>query len=158
MSGQPLDPATKRRWDKAKRYLRLFLVDTPAANKLILGQENSDEMLTFALEMAISDWNSTNPLISPVTMGNYPSLYLLMHGAVIQIMKSQGIVQTRNQLSYQAGGSSFSRHDKGPAYQSWAVNFANEYEVKKRNIKMHCNVARGWGGANSEYDRIGYAW
>jgi hypothetical protein len=38
------------------------------------------------------------------------------------------------------------------------VNFANEYETKKRNIKIQQNIERGWGGVNSEYDWIGYAW
>jgi len=146
------------RQERAKRYLRLFLRDTPELNRLIRKEESDDEMLLFCLEMTISDWNSTTPLIRQVDIGNYPSLYLLMHGSVIQVMKSQGIFQSRNELNYSAGGSSFIRANKTNYYMAWMTNFVNDYEVKKRNMKMQLNIAGGWGGVNSEYDRIGYAW
>lgn len=158
MACEPLDAESFKRLTKARRYLRLFLRDTAQLNRLILREESDDEMLDFAIEMAISDWNSSSPILPPVSIGTFGSLYLLMHGAAIQILKSQGILQARNQLSYNAGGSSFSRHDKSAMYQAWATNFANEYEMKKRNLKIHCNIERGYGGFNSEYDMIGYAW
>lgn len=153
-----MTPEQMERMNKAKRYLRLFLLDTPALNRLILKEESDDEILTFAIEMAISDWNSSAPILPPVNIGNFGSLYLLLHGAAIQVLKSQGLLQARNQLQYSAGGSSFSRHDKSPMYQSWMINFANEYEVKKRNMKIHINIERGWGGVRSDYDMIGYVW
>lgn len=146
------------RMEKAKRYLRLFMMDTPELNRLLRTKESDDELLTFAIEMAISDWNSTTPLIGSKDIGNYPSLYLLMHGAAIQLLKSQGLRQARNELNYSAGGSSFVRANKSNYYMSWMVNFANEYETKKRNMKVQQNISRGWGGVNSEYDWIGYAW
>lgn len=115
-------------------------------------------MLDFAIDMTVSDWNSTMPPVGNVSLLNYPSLYLLMHGAAIQIMKSQGIYQSRNELNYSAGGSSFVRANKTNYYMAWMTNFANEYAMKVRNIKIAQNVAAGWGGAASEYDFIGYAW
>jgi hypothetical protein len=153
------DELSRKRLDKAKRYLRLFLQDTPALNRLIRKEESDDELLVFAIEMTMSDWNSTNPLVGQVcTLAQYPSLYLLMHGAAIQIMKTQGILQARNQLNYSAGGSNFMRSDKSGIYMQWLTTFVNDYETKKRNIKIHINITRGWGGMHSEYDRIGYAW
>jgi hypothetical protein len=146
------------RWDKARKYLRLFLQDTPQLNRLIGKEESNAELLDFALEMAISDWNSTMPPLPSVGMANFPSLYLLMHGAVIQVMKTQGLYQSRNELNYSAGGSSFLRANKTNYYMAWMTNFANEYEMKKKNLKLAQNIARGWGGVNSEYDRIGYSW
>jgi hypothetical protein len=143
---------------KAKRYLRFFTLDTPELNRLIKKYESNDELLTFSIEMAISDWNSTTPVLGLVDIGNYPSLYLLMHGSVIQLLKSQGLYQSRNELNYSAGGSSFVRANKTSYYMQWMTNFANEYEAKKRNLKVQQNVERGWGGVNSEYDRIGYSW
>jgi hypothetical protein len=144
--------------ERAKRYLRLFLRDTPETNRLIRKQESDDAMLLFALEMTISDWNSTSPFIDRVDINNYPSLYLLMHGAVIQILKTQGIYQARNELSYQAGGSSFMRFNKSAPYMNWMINLANDYETKKRNMKIAKNIQNGWGGVASEYDRLGYSW
>jgi len=144
--------------EKAKRYLRLFMLDTPALNRLIRKEESDDELFTFAIEMAISDWNTTTPVMGRTDIGSYPSLYLLMHAAAIQLLKSQGLYQARNELNYSAGGSSFLRANKSNYYMQWMVNFANEYEAKKRNLKIQQNIGRGWGGVNSEYDRIGYSW
>lgn len=149
---------TTRRLEKAKKYLRLFLRDTAELNRLLLKEESDDEMLIFALEMAIDDWNSTAPMTKVYHIGNFPSLYLLMHAAAIQILKSQGIYQSRNELNYQTGGSSFMRANKTNYYMTWATNFANEYELKKRNYKIFRNIEGGWGGVNSEYERLGYVW
>ncbi len=156
MSTQP--QAVTKRMDKAKKYLRLFLLDTPALNRLTRKEESDNEILTFAIDMAISDWNSTTPMIGPVDIGNFPSLYLLMHGAAINVLKSQGLLQARNELNYNTGGSSFVRSNKTKYYQSWFINFSNEYELKKKNMKIQQNIERGYGGVVSEYDRIGYTW
>jgi len=146
------------RMERARRYLILFLRDTAQLNRLIRKEESDKELLTFAIEMTISDWNSTSPFIDRVDICNYPSLYLLMHGAAIQILKSQGLYQARNELQYQAGGSSFMRFNKSSYYMNWMINLSNDYEVKKRNMKIAKNIIGGWGGVASEYDRIGYAW
>lgn len=154
----PRRPEDTRRFDKARKYLRLFMRDTPQMNRLLLKEESDDELLSFAIDMTISDWNSTTPMISRVDIGNFPSLYLLMHGGAIQLLKSQGILQARNELNYNTGGSSFMRSNKTNYYQSWMINFSNEYEMKKRNMKIQQNIAGGWGGVASEYDQIGYSW
>lgn len=152
------DPSATDRMNKARRYLRLFMLDTPALNRLIRKEESNTELFDFAIEMAISDWNSTTPVLGYTSIANYPSLYLLMHAAAVQLLKSQGIYQARNELNYSAGGSSFLRSNKSNYYMQWMINFANEYETKKRNLKIQSNINRGWGGVASEYDRIGYSW
>lgn len=151
-------PEATRRMEKAKRYLKLFLRDTPQLNRLIKKAESDDEMLEFAIEMTISDWNSTPPIIGNHTILTFPSLYMLMLGAATQLLISQGILQARNELSYTAGGSSFMRSNKSNYYMQWSLNLDNKYQLQKRNIKIQRNVSNGWGGVNSEYDRIGYAW
>lgn len=146
------------RMERAIRYLTLFMRDTPQFNKLIRKEESDKELMQFAIEMTISDWNSTSPFIDQIDINNYPSLYLLMHGAAIQLLKTQGVLQARNELNYQAGGSSFTRFNKTNYYMNWMINFANDYEVKKRNMKIAKNITGGWGGVASEYSKIGYAW
>lgn len=147
-----------RRMAKARKYLRLFLRDTPELNRLIRREESTDEDLLFYIDMAIDDWNTTAPVLSMYDISNFPSIYLLMHAAAIQALKSQGLQQARNELNYQSGGSSFVRSNKSGIYQSWMINFSNEYEMKKRNLKIYQNVGRGWGSVSSEYERIGYSW
>jgi hypothetical protein len=147
-----------RRFEKAKKYLRFFLRDTPELNRLIRAEESDDGMLEFAIDMAIDDWNFTTPMLRPYTIEDFPSIFMLMHGAVIQVLKAQGLYQARNELTYQAGGSSIVRSNKSGIYQSWLINFSNEYELKKRNIKIQQNIEGGWGGVASEYSNIGYTW
>lgn len=154
----PQNPTATRRQEKAKKYLRLFLRDTPQLNRLINKEESNEELMQFALDMAIDDWNSTTPVIGRYTIENFPSLYLLMHSATIVILKSQGLYQARNELQYNTGGSSFIRSNKSNYYLTWLTNFSSEFELKKRNLKIQYNINRGWGGVNSEYDIIGFWW
>lgn len=143
--------------EKARKYLRLFLMDTEELNRLIRGKEMDDDRLDLAIELTLSDWNTTTPVIGRVNIGNFPSLYLLLHGAAIQCLKMGGLWQTRNELTYNSGGSSFVRANKTPYYQSWIQNFASEYEAKKLNYKIQRNVEGAYGdGFHSEYDLIGY--
>lgn len=154
-----LDPITLSRLEKTREYLRLFLMDTEELNRLLRRKEIDDRRLDLAIQLAISDWNTTTPLIGSVSIGNFPSFYLLIHGAAIQCLKMAGLYQSRNELTYNSGGSSFIRSNKTAYYQSWIQNFSSEYEVKKQNIKIQQNVVGGYnGGFHSEYFLIGYDW
>jgi hypothetical protein len=147
------------RLEKGREYLRLFLMDTEELNRLLRRKEIDDKRLDLAIQLVISDWNSTTPLIGRVTISNFPSLYLLIHGAAIQCLKMAGLYQSRNELTYSSGGSSFVRSNKTAYYQSWIQNFSAEYETKKLNIKIQQNVETAYGGGfHSEYFLIGYDW
>lgn len=142
-----------------KKYLRYFTMDTPELNRLIRGKEIDDDRLEFAIVMTLSDWNTTTPLINRVDILTFPSLYLLMHGAAIQCLKMAGLYQSRNELTYNSGGSSFIRANKTAYYTKWISLFAAEYEAKKLNMKIFQNIAGGFGeGFSSEYSVIGFDW
>lgn len=154
-----LTPREITRLEKGREYLRLFLMDTEELNRLLRRKEIDDKRLDLAIQLVISDWNSTTPLIGRVNIGNFPSLYLLIHGAAIQCLKMAGLYQSRNELTYSSGGSSFVRSNKTAYYQSWIQNFSAEYETKKLNIKIQQNVETAYGGGfHSEYWLIGYDW
>ena len=154
-----MPPLEQERLKKARKYLRLFTMDTPELNRLIRGNEIDEDRLELAIILTISDWNTTTPLIGSVTLGNFPSLYLLLHGAAIQCLKMAGMYQSRNELTYSSGGSSFVRANKTPYYQSWIQNFASEFEAKKLNYKIQRNIEGSYGkGFGSEYDLIGFDW
>ena len=143
--------------EKCKEYLRLFLMDTEELNRLLRRKEIDDKRLDLAIQLCISDWNTTTPRIGVVTVGNFPSLYLLIHGAAIQCLKMAGLYQSRNELTYSSGGSSFVRANKTAYYQSWIQNFSSEYETKKLNLKMQQNIESAYGGGfHSEYWAVGF--
>ena len=144
---------------KMRRLLRLFLNDTPELNRLIRKQESNDEKLDLAILLAIDDFNITTPLLSAYTILNFPSIYLLMYGATIQVLRSAGLLQSRNELAYSSGGVSVRIFDKTQLYQSWIAQFVADYERKKSNMKIAFNVANALaGGVASEYSILNYFW
>lgn len=156
MATSVMDERAKEKMDKARKYLRLFLNDTPELNLLLKDYETPPERIEFCIEMAISDWNVTAPIFRPITIAQYPSLYLLMHGAAIQALIGAGLFQTRNSLAYSSGGSSFQRFGKANEYLAWIQNFRAEYEAKKKEFKVSKNIAQGWGGANGLFSDYYY--
>jgi len=144
---------------EARRLLRLFLNDTPELNRLIRMQESDDTKLDLALLLAVDDYNITAPLLGSVTVANFPSLFMLIYGASIQVLRSAGLLQSRNELAYSSGGVSVRIFDKTQLYQSWIAQFVAEYELKKRNFKMAQNInAALSGGVSSEYSILNYFW
>lgn len=134
-------------------------MDNEEMNRLLRRKEIDDDRLQFALELTISDFNSTTPVSKKYNFANFPSLYLLIHGGAIQCLKMAGLYQSRNELAYSAGGSSFVRSNKTGLYQSWIQMFAADYESKKINLKIQSNVENAYGGGLlSEYDLVGYDW
>jgi len=145
--------------ERARRYLRLFLNDTPKLNRLIRKEESTDEKLDLAILLAIDDYKITPPPLGIVSVENFPSIWLLLYGATIQVLRSAGLLQARNELVYQAGNVSVRIYDKGPAYQSWIENFRQEYEEKKRTFKISLNIASAMGGGvQSEYANLMAYW
>lgn len=149
----------KERMKKAKKYLRLFTMDNEDMNRLLRKKEIDDERLELAIILTLSDWNTTTPVLGTTTIGNFPSLYLLLHGGAIQCLKMAGFYQSRNELTYSSGGSSFVRANKTAYYQSWLQNLSSDYEAKKLNYKIQKNISGAYGdGMFSEYNQIGYDW
>lgn len=147
------------RMKKAKKYLRMFLMDNAEMNRLLRREEIDDDRLELAILLTISDWNTTTPVIGKTDIMNFPSLYLLLHGGAIQCLKMAGFYQSRNELTYSSGGSSFVRANKTPYYQSWIQNLASDYEAKKLNFKIQKNIESAYSdGIFSEYSMIGYDW
>jgi len=154
-----LTPLEASRKEKALEYLRLFLMDNEQLNRLLRRKEIDDKRLDLALMLTISDWNTTTPLLNPVGYGTFPSLYLLIHGATVICLKMAGLYQSRNELTYNSGGTSIVRSNKTSYYQSWIQNLASDYEAKKLNFKIQQNVEGAYnGGFHSEYEAIGYDW
>ena len=154
------DPTTaEKRQAEARRLLRLFLNDTPALNRLIAREESDDPKLDLAILLAIDDWNISPPPLGIVDITTYPSLWLLIYGATIQVLRSNGLLHSRNDLPYSSGGVSVRLWDKTALYQSWIAQFSQEYERKKVNFKMAMNIANSLAsGVQSEYWTISRYW
>jgi hypothetical protein len=134
--------------------VRTKLRDFPELNRLIEGKETSDREIALALAEAVDDFNTTPPLIESYTIENFPSPSLLVRGALINVLESVGLLQTRNQMSYSDGqGIQVSVSDKTPMLMQWLTLFMNQYEQKKLRLKKALNLKGALNGSAvpSEY-------
>lgn len=149
-------PSASARMNEIVAMIRLFLRDFPEFNRLIKGEETSDRMIAWAVVDALDDWNSTPPFIGTISLTNFPSISLLREGAVIRILQSVALLQTRNHLSFTDGGISVSVSDKAPLLMQWVSMFQQSYETKKSKMKASINIELAMGGVGtlSEYFMI----
>lgn len=146
-------PQASARMNEVVAMIRLYMRDFPELNRLIKGEETSNRMIAWAVIDALDDWNSTPPFIGNASIERFPSISLLREGAVIRILESVGLLQTRNQLSYSDGGITVSVSDKAPLLLQWISLFRSSYEDKKHRMKSSMNIEMAMGGAGtfSEY-------
>lgn len=133
--------------------IRMYMRDHPHLNRLTVGEETSNRMIAWAIIDTLDDWNSTPPFIGDASLTSFPSISLLREGAVIRILESVGLLQTRNQLSYSDGGISVQVSDKAPLLLQWIQLFRGSYERKKDRMKASMNIEQGMAGTGtfSEY-------
>ena len=135
--------------------IRLYLNDYPEANRLLRTEESSNAKIHLAVAMVLSDWNGSDPNRRSYTSDNFPSTKLLIDGAVINLLRMAGIYNSRNKLSYSAGGLSVQLHDKGQEYMAWINSLKQEYEVSKisllRKMNLSAALGSGAGGVVSDY-------
>lgn len=130
--------------------VRLYMRDFAESNRLIRREETTDIMLDLHRELAIEDFNTT-PHVTNYKLKTFPSMYLLLIGTVIQVLRSAGILQSRNRLNYNDGGISVAVSDKAGDYQGWISSMLNEYERKKRELKIAINLTGAFGNVPSEF-------
>tara|TARA_B100000131_G_scaffold166520_1_gene160974 strand:- start:228 stop:761 length:534 start_codon:yes stop_codon:yes gene_type:complete len=137
--------------------IRAKLRDFPELNRLIEGHETSDREIAFAIMEAIDDFNTTPPLIGSYSLENFPSTSLLIRGAIINVLESVGLLQTRNQMNYSDGqGVQVGVSDKTPMLMNWINLYTNQYEQKKFRLKQALNLGGALNGTAvpSEYALI----
>jgi hypothetical protein len=135
--------------------VRAKMRDYPELNRLTDGKESSDREIAMALLLALDDYNNTPPLLDRATLVNFPSKSLLIDGAIIQLLESLGLLQTRNQMQYSDGqGVVSSVSEKPQMIMQWLNLFKGTHEQKKLRVKMAINLNGALGfqtGTDSEY-------
>lgn len=143
--------------DILRGHVRTFLRDFPANNNTIAGEESSNHEIDFAILMALDDFNlATVPLIGVFDLASFPSLSLLVQGATIWVLRSAGILSSRNFLNFNSGGISAVIADRTAAYQAWINQLMADYETKKASVKMFMNVRQGYGSVVTPYSGLAY--
>ncbi len=138
------------------RQVRTYMKDFPEYNRLIPKEEATDEQIRLAIELTVDDFNKTPPQTGTFYVNTFPSAYLLLMGSVLQLLQMEGLLQSRNKATYNVGQVTFNVSDKTPEYQNWIVNFRQEYEMKKADLKKYLNADSGYGEVPSEYAGTDY--
>lgn len=132
--------------------VRTFLRDTAKQNELRGIDETDDKIIKLCINMAISDWNTTPPLLSPVGLEDFPKFDWLIVCTAMFVLQSAGVLQYRNELPFTDAGTTVNVWSKGPAYFNTAGFWAQQCEKQKVAYKVALNYSRTFGIARtSEY-------
>lgn len=150
-------PGSSTEFQQFVSTIRLFIRDFPELNRLVAGEESSERMIAWAVIDAIEDFNGSVPNIGTYTFSDLLGRgqgSLLRKGAVVNLLTSVGILQTRNQLPFSDGGLNVSVSDKTPLLQSWIQLFQRQWEMGRDKVKQAWNIEAllgGPSGAHTEY-------
>jgi len=159
MTNTDQEKQAQRRLEKIREYMTVFMKDQPILNRLLMRAEFTKTEIDLAVNLTIDDYNTTPPLLTAVTILNFPSLMFMVHGCAIQLLIMGGILQSRNELNYSSGGISVKTSDKTQLYQSWLNLLARGYENKKKEFKISVNIEGAYGsGVMSQYATLGWSW
>jgi hypothetical protein len=137
----------QQRLERAVRSLRNYIRDKKELNSLLLGNfETSDEEARQAVISALIDWNSTPPLIQPVSLASHPNKQLLIQCAALECLQSSGIWHSREHMPSADGGTSGDDHAKASEYSGWIERLYSNYERKKSDLKLALNIQEALTG------------
>jgi hypothetical protein len=150
-------PGASHEFNQFVSTIRLFLRDFPELNRLVAGEESSDRMIAWAIIDAIEDFNGSPPMLGTYTFTNLlenGQASLLRKGAILNLLYSVGMLQTRNHLPFSDGGLNVSVSDKTPLLQSWIQLYQQQWDAGKQRVKTQWNIEALLGspaGSHTEY-------
>jgi len=137
--------------------LQTFIKDHDFLNRLLkFTFENTDDECSLYVNMALSFGNSIPPMIGSFTFANFPTPNFIIHQATIECLLSNGIVNSRNELTYNNGGITVKIPDGGKYLQHLQMLYRSvDLEISMlKNIKIAINIQNGFGGCSSPYSYL----
>ena len=120
--------------------IRMFMRDQPQYNILLDDVEFSDEDIVRAMNLTVAKWNAIPP-ISNLTSADQINEWVLLCGVCCLLLKSEGLRQTRNQLTTQDGNiAPVGLDEKEGLYLKWSMVFCEEFERLATQAKIQENM------------------
>lgn len=145
--------------DQVVADLRGVLQDDGARNLLDGKQElYSDAQLQLYVNLGLMDLQTTPPFETGFTIDQFPEPLVVLAG-LVEVLKSEGLLQARNQLTYNDAGLSVGLYDKSMLFQSWFVQAKTQYEMAKAMWKaawIARHPSSGFVGISSPFTRNPY--
>lgn len=142
--------------EKLINQVRIYLSDFPYYNRLIGDEENERDTIELAIDMSIDRFNNAEVPRTGFDFSNFPSLVIMIYGAVLELLQMKGILYSRNRLNYSDGGIQVAINDKATEYMQWARAMQQTYDRLVMDKKKELNAAACWGGIASEYASVDY--
>lgn len=132
--------------------VRDYMRDQPQLNRLIDGYESNDRQIAWALLDALSRFNGTPPFLGTSSLDNllaYNQHYLLTRMTVCSVLESVALLQTRNQVDYNTGGTTVALNNKTPLLLNWIQMLRASTDQDIVRVKVAMNVAQCLDGGVS---------
>jgi hypothetical protein len=133
--------------------VREFVKDKVENNYLIDGEELSNTQVELAMELTVSEWNSTPPT-SVATVDAFPYKHILMSGTLYRVFMGQAALLARNTFAFNDGGLSVPLEERFQLYQMLSTMFQSDYYSTMTKVKANINMEEGWGSLGSDYARF----
>ena len=133
--------------------VREFVLDKIGKNYLIDGEELSNTQISIAMDMTVSDWNSTPPT-DAVNVSNFPYKHILLAGTLYRCFLGLTALVSRNTFGFSDGGISIPLEERAQLYQMMATMYQTEYQTTMTKVKINQNMEQGWGSLGSDYSRF----
>lgn len=134
--------------------VRGYLRDFSELNRLISGEESSNRMIEYCVNLAIDEFN-TSPPLTRYSISAFPSRTILLYLTICHLLTSVGILKSRNRFQYSDGGWSSDTEQQDSLYQNWIQLMRSQVKPQAQALKIALNIEGGWGaGVGSEYGWI----
>lgn len=133
--------------------VRESVLDKIDRNFLIDGEELSNTQINIAMEMTLSDWNSTPPTDAS-TLDNFPYKHILLSGTLYRCYMGLTALVSRNTFGFSDGGISIPLEERAQLYQMLANMYQADYQATMTKVKINLNTEQGWGSLGSDYSRF----
>jgi hypothetical protein len=133
--------------------VRELVSDKVENNYLLDGEELTDTLINIAMEMTVSDWNSTPPTDAS-QVSNFPYKHILMYGTLYRCYSGLSALVARNNFSYSDGGLNVPLEERFQLYQTLAGMYQTEYTTSMTKVKIAINMEQGWGTLGSDYSNF----
>ena len=131
-----------------------YIKDKSELNRLLqFTTENTSDELDLYINMALSFSNSVPPMIASFTLDTFPIPSYILHQAAIEGLISNGILQARNELTYNNGGITvkISDGDRYTRFYQILLRWTDMELANLKSIKIAININGGYGGVYSPY-------
>jgi hypothetical protein len=133
--------------------VREYIYDKVEKNYLVDGEELSDTQINIAMELTLSEWNSTPPTAAD-NLANFKYKHILMSGTLYRCFMGLSALLARNTFAFTDGGLSIPLEERFQLYQTLSGMFQGDFYSTMAKTKININMDEGWGSLGSDYSNF----